>query len=157
MLLPEFWSISISISILVSKKKISSSFFLFYIISFIVGISSSISKGGKRPVNLLSKFEIIPSKSLWCLIIFWWWLRHWSGVRVTINWLSFRNTLFIFLFNGQISISLFYFTNSKNFVFSSGVHLLEFLIPFLLPFDFFFLKLLLEGRFGLYSSSVFCL
>lgn len=103
--------------------------------------------------NLCYKFSIMPSKSLWCLIIFWWWLRHWSGVRVTINRLNWRKTLCSFLFSGQVSISLFDFTNSKNLEFYSWVHLLEFFISFWTIWVFFFLEPFLEGRVGLYSSS----
>lgn len=66
-------------------------------------------------------------------------------------------TLWSFLFIGQISISLFDFTNSKNFVFSSWVHLLEFFTYFWTDCDFFIFYTAFPVFFVLYSSSLFYL
>jgi hypothetical protein len=47
--------------------------------------------------NSTSRCLIICGMLKWCFIIFWWWLRHWSGDRVRIAWLIWTFILIFFL------------------------------------------------------------
>jgi hypothetical protein len=75
--------------------------------------------------SLFSKWFIIPSKSLWCFIIFWWWLRHWSADLVFTYLLNWRKTFSSFLLYRHSKSYWFALIKSRNLWFSNKVHLFE--------------------------------
>jgi hypothetical protein len=87
--------------------------------------SSFPSDGWSVEVSLFSKWLMIPYKSLWCFIIFWWWLLHWSADLVLTYLLSWRKTFSYFLLYWQCKRSLLALIKSRNLRFSKEVHLFE--------------------------------